>query len=338
MATSVAHIRRRRPRPLTRLALTLAGLASLATLSAQQPRTAVLSQLRWFNRAGMELSRLGPLADHGNIEMSPDGTRVAVAVADRVLRTRDMWMYQTRDGARSRYTAEPTDENWLIWSPDGARVAMNVVSAAGTGLFELPAASVTSRTALFANTEGIWPVSWSPDGQFILFVTNGRATSNDIWVLPLTGDRQPYPYQRSEASENWAAFSPDGRWVAFSSTAGSAVPEVYVTRFPTAGRAWKVSDGGGTQARWRKDGKEIFYLATDRRLMAASVTAAGEAFDITAVTGLFTVTYPYGAYHAFDATPDGQRFLVNTLVVGPGMPAVQARLDDADIVDRPIRR
>jgi Tol biopolymer transport system component len=311
--------------PMTRLALVIACLAPLVTLSAQQPRAVVLSQLRWLDRAGVVRGRIGPLADHGNIELAPDGSRVAVAVADRERGTRDIWMYQTGSEGRVRFTSEPADENWLIWSPDGARVALNSSSAGGVSLFETPAAGASSRTTLLANTEGIWPVSWSPDGQFILYVTNGRETSNDIWVLPLSGKRQPYPYQRSGASENWAAFSPDGRWVAFSSTAASEQPEVYVTRFPASGRTWQVSTGGGSQARWRKDGKEIFFIAADRRVMAAAVNAAGDTFEVTGMAALFTLAFPYGAYHAFDVTPDGQRFLVNTLIVGPGTPGLQAR-------------
>ena len=100
---------------------------------------------------------------------------------------------------------------------------------------------------------GVWPVSWSPDGKSILYVTNSRETSNDIWVLPVGGGK-PYPFQQTPASENWAAFSPDGRWVAYSSTASSDVPEVFVTRFPDKGPSWRISADGGSQARWRRDG------------------------------------------------------------------------------------
>jgi hypothetical protein len=136
-------------------------------------------------------------------------------------------------------------------------------------------------------------------------------------VLPLTGDRQPYPYLRTDASENWAAFSPDGKWVAYSSTESGAI-EVYVSPFPSTGKRWRVSADGGSQARWRRDGSEIFYLTQDRKVIAASVSASGNEFTVKGYDPLFEIRHPYGAYHAFDVTADATRFLVNTLVVSPG--------------------
>jgi len=306
-------------RPLLALAAVLvAALTPLA--SQQQPAPFVLSQLTWFDRAGKALGKLGPLADHGNLELSPDGSRVAVAVVNRALRTRDIWMYQTASGTRAQFTSNEADENWLIFSPDGARVVVNAFSTQQSGLFSSPATAATPRTLLLDAPTGAWPVSWSPDGSSILAVTNSPKTGNDIWSLSLTGDSTPKAFQRTDAAENWAAFSPDGRWVAFSSTAGSDVPEVYVTRFPTPGQAWRVSADGGTQARWRRDGKEIFYLSPDRQLMSAALTLERDSVKVDRIEALFTMRFPYGAYHAFDVTKDGQRFLVNTSIGATSAP------------------
>src|SRR6187549_111361 len=303
-----------------RFVLAASVLAALLPLRAQQAAPAVLSQLTWFDRAGTVLGRLGPLADHGNLELSPVGSRVAVAVADRARRTRDIWMYQTASGQRQQFTSDAADENWLIFSPDGRRVVLNAFSPEQSGLFSSPAAAALPRETVLIDPSGAWPVSWSPDGASLLIVTNSPKTGNDIWTLSLGGDRTPKAYQRTEASENWAAFSPDGRWVAFSSTAGSDVPEVYVTHFPTPGQAWRVSADGGTQARWRRDGKEIFYVAPDRQLMAAAVTLGQDSVKIDRIEALFGLRFPYGAYHAFDVTQDGQRFLVNTSLTSSGAP------------------
>jgi eukaryotic-like serine/threonine-protein kinase len=318
-----------------RLPLVACLVASLAPLTAQ-PREApfVLSQLTWFDRAGKQIGKLGPLADHGNLELSPDGSRVAVAVIDRARRTRDIWMYDTRSGRREQFTTDASDENWLIFSPDGGRVVVNAFSSAQSGLFASPATMPTPRTLLLDAPAGAWPVSWSPDGSSILVVTNSPKTGNDIWSLSLIGDATPKAFQRTEASENWAAFSPDGQWVAFSSTAASGLPEVYVTRFPASGQVWRVSADGGTQARWRRDGKEIFYLSSTRQLMSAAVTLGPDSVSVDRIESLFTLRYPYGAYHAFDVAADGQRFLVNTSIASAGG-SQQASIRSGRSSDRP---
>jgi len=282
----------------------------------QRPRPTVLSRLVWFDRAGMRIGSVGPVADHGNLELSPDGLRVAVAVTDRAVATRDLWIYDTRSDARTRLTSDAADENWLVWSADGRRVIANSFGTTRLDLFEASSTDAASRTMLVTDDEGKWPVSLSRDGRFLLYVTNSPTTGNDIWVLPLQRRARPYPFLQSTASENWASFSPDGKWVAFSSTEGGQV-EVYVSSFPPNGRHWRVSADGGSQARWRRDGKEIFYLAPDRTLMAASIAISKRDFSVVEYQPLFQVNAPYGAYHAFDVTADGQRFLVNTLVVNP---------------------
>jgi dipeptidyl aminopeptidase/acylaminoacyl peptidase len=315
----------------------VAGLiAALAPLAAQQPPPLVLSQLTWFDRGGKMLGRLGPLADHGNIELSPDGSRVAVAVVDRTRRTRDIWMYRTASGAREQFTSDPAEENWLIFSPDGRRVVVNAFGPDRSGLFASPAGAALPRETVLSDPSGAWPVSWSPDGTSILVVTNSPRTGNDIWTLSLTGDRTPKAFQRTEASENWAAFSPDGRWVAFSSTAGSAVPEIYVTRFPTPGRAFRVSADGGSQARWRRDGGELYYVSPGRQLMAVMLTLGDDSVTVDRIEPLFELRYPYGAYHAFDVTKDGGRFLVNTSIGSSGTPQ-QARLRDGALRSHRVR-
>ena len=302
-------------------ALAAVALLGAVGLSAQTQPALVLSQLSWFSRAGMPLEKVGPVADHGNLEISPDGSKVAVAVVDQKTRTRDLWIYDMKGGARTRFTTDAAEENWMIWSPDGRRVALNSFVPGRSRLLESPIGSASLSETLQTDGGGVWPVSWSPDGKSILYVTNSRETGNDIWVLPVGGGK-PYPFQQTEASENWAAFSPDGRWVAYSSTASSDIPEVFVTRFPARGPSWRISADGGSQARWRRDGTEIFYLAPDRRLMAATVAERNGTVAVTKVDPLFTLTFPYGAYHAFDVSADGMRFLVNT-VLGANAPTQQ---------------
>jgi len=286
---------------------------------AQSSRPAVLSRLVWFDRSGQRLGAVGPIADHGNLEISPDGSRVAVAVTDSARATRDIWMYHIASGERTQFTSDPSDENWSIWSPDGARVLLNSFARGRLTLLEAPSSGTSERTQLLEGDEGKWPVSWSPDGRYVLYVTNNERTSNDIWVLLRDGSGSPFPYLHTAASENWAAFSPDGKWVVFSATdASSGQPEVFVAPFPAPTRRFRISADGGAQARWRRDGKEIFYVAPNRMLMSAQIETNASGVTVKGYDPLFELQHPYGAYHAFDLTPDGQRFLVNTLVVTPG--------------------
>jgi dipeptidyl aminopeptidase/acylaminoacyl peptidase len=306
------------------LAGLLAAIAFAPWSLAQSSRPPILSRLIWFDRAGQRLGAVGPIADHGNLEISPDGTRVAVAVTDAARATRDIWLYHLTSGERTQFTSDPADENWLIWSPDGTRVLLNSFSREGLSLLEGPSSDASRRMQVLGGDEGKWPVSWSPDGRYVLYVTNNERTSNDIWVLLRDGTGSPYPYLHTAASENWASFSPDGRWVAFS-VADSGQPEVFIAPFPAATRRWRVSADGGSQARWRRDGKEIYYVAPNKMLMAAEIDMSA-GIVVKGYQPLFELQHPYGAYHAFDVTLDGQRFLVNTLVVNPTGPRVIAAL------------
>jgi hypothetical protein len=153
------------------------------------------------------------------------------------------------------------------------------------------------------------PESWSPDGRFLIYATT-ESTNRDLWVLPLFGDRKPYRFIESPFIELAGQFSPDGHWLAYNSNE-SGESEVYVVPFPGPGGRVRISTARGDNARWRRDGKEIFYLAGNT-LMAAAVTANRSRFDVGPVQRLFEVPMVDG-YWPYDVSPDGQRFLVNTL-------------------------
>ena len=310
----------------------------------QAGSTALLSQLVWFDRSGSRLGTLGPVANHGNIEFSPDGRRVAVTVLDTTLGTRNIWLYDVTSGERTRFTTSDADENWAIWSRDGREIIFNSSRNGGLDLFRASVREGSTPQLLLE--DGMWPVSWAPDGRHILFVVNvpdtpeRPGTANDVLVLPLFGDREPYPFARTQMrlqtglrnpssiaiSENWAAFSPNGRWVVYSSTETGRA-EVYVAPFPptTSGLAAKqrVSADGGSQARWSRDGREIFYVAQNGSLMVTAVNGDGATFEAGAVERLFEPRLYFFDSHGFDVAADG-RILVNTLVVSPAAPSTVA--------------
>jgi Tol biopolymer transport system component len=158
------------------------------------------------------------------------------------------------------------------------------------------------------------PQDWSPDGRFLLYSSVGATTGVDLWVLPLFGDRKPFPFLRTASNEGFAKFSPDGRWIAYTSydaeQRANQPAEVYVAPFPGPGGKWQVSTSGGTQSRWRHDGKEIFYLGRSK-LMAAAVRAESDRFEVGTVKALFTVRGSSQIGWHYDVSPDGERFLVS---------------------------
>jgi Tol biopolymer transport system component len=303
-----------------------AALLAVSLGAAQRPPQVVRSQLVWVDRAGKKLSTVSDLADFGNIELSPDRKQIAAAVLNDQTRMRELWLYDAADGRKRRVDDNIADENWLIWSPDGKRIAYNSQRTKGLDLYGRDL-SGNPRETLLAIDEGRgqWPVSWSPNGKYLLVVTNvpdkDERPNNDIWVLPLGNKEKPYPFLSSSASENWAAFSPNGKWVAFSFQDPGEETQLYVTTFPKAGRRYLVSARGGFQARWRRDGKELFFLATNgtltTSLMVAEVDGDGADFEVKDVKKLFDTPVPYPPYHAFDLSADGQRILINSLLLGP---------------------
>jgi Tol biopolymer transport system component len=298
---------------LALVAATLALAPPQGMRAAQAPRF-IRSQLTWFDRTGRKLSVVGPVADYGSLELSPAGDHIGVAaLSDPARGIHSIWVMDAATGSHTVVTSDASDSNWMLWSPDGKRIMFNSGRNGGLDLYQVAATATTESAAdiVLVDHDAKWPVSWSADGRYLLYVINGQRTGNDILVLPLFGDRRPFPFKQTMESENWAAFSPDGKWVAYSSTEAGD-PEVYVSAFP-AGRRWLVSKGGGTQARWRRDGKELYFLSPERKIVAVTADVRGADFEAGPEQPLFEIKLPYGQYHAFDVAADG-RFLVNTVV------------------------
>jgi Tol biopolymer transport system component len=276
------------------------------------------TQLVWFDRSGKRIGALGDQAGYGDLELASDGKRGAVSLFDRARRTRDIWLVDLARGLRTRFTFDPAEESASVWSPDGDRVVFNTNRRGHFDLYQKASSGSGAEQELLVDSRDKYPIDWSPDGRFILFGVGATGPTADLWVLPLFGDRKPFPFLQTLFGEVSGRFSPDVRWIAYVSDE-SGPSEVYVAPFTgrgeTPGSKWQISTSGGTQPRWRKDGKEIFYLAPDRRLMAAAVNGQKSAFEVGAVRSLFDTHAPSTIYprSAYDVSPDGQRFLVNTL-------------------------
>jgi serine/threonine protein kinase/Tol biopolymer transport system component len=285
-------------------------------LAYQRGSRGDLSQLVWVDRTGQQLEALSDRGDYGDVTLSPDGRRAAVSFTDAAGNNRDIWLFDIPRGLRTRFTFDQAEEVSLIWSPDGGTVAFSSQRKGFPDVYGKSSGGGNIEDVLLAESGSEYPLSWSRDGRFLLYAFNGRGSSPrnlDLWVLPLFGDRKPFPFMQTSFTESAAAFSPDSRWVAYASDE-SGRNEVYAAPFPGPGGKWQVSTTGGNWPRWRRDGREIFYMAPDNRLMVAAVDGQGSGFQISTVRPLFETRARINQRSMYDVSPDGQRFLINTIV------------------------
>lgn len=286
----------------------------LTFLSASTPNT----QLAWFDRAGKQLALVGSPAADTAIRLSPDEKLLAVGRVDIQAASTDIWLIDLARNVPSRFTFDPANENNPVWSPDRSRILFSSNRSGVTNLYQRLATGTGSDEALFKSELPIAPLDWSSDGKFILYTEMSPKTDNDIWLLPLFGDQKATPYLQSEFSETQARFSPDGRWVAYTSNESGNF-QVYVQSFPASGGKWQISTNGGGQPQWRRDGKELFFLSPDRKLMAVEVNGEESTFKAGVPKALFEArtipTVPFYGFNAsyYVASGNGQRFLVSTL-------------------------
>ena len=275
----------------------------------------------WFDRAGTQVAALGVAADYGDVALSPDGARVVVSVVDAARSTRDLWLYEADGGPGQRLTVDPGDEFAPVWSPDGARV---LFSATRKGLVDLYVKDLRAAEPVPLDVDslgqGRFASDWSHDNRFWLYIGGGRAiATSDLWVAPVGSPRQARPILNSAFVETHGRIAPRGDWLLYTSNETGRL-EVYVDRFPGGGARRSVSADGGGWPRWSRDGTEIFYLSPNSDLMAVAVRATRERLTISAPRRLFAARprppVRLDAY-AYDVSPDGRRFLINTLIDDP---------------------
>jgi serine/threonine protein kinase len=272
-------------------------------------------QLAWYDRQGKLLSRLGPPEYSSWPQLSPDGKRLAIRLLTPPAGAFDVWVYDLARGVHARMSFTALTAYAPVWSPNGTQLAYahSAPQASGDHMYLLnPDGTGKEQPLEQPVIESIanYPSSWSPDGRLLLFDHQDKSGKISVWVLPFSGDRKPYRFVETQFNAQAGKFSPDGRWVAYVSN-DSGRDEVYVAPFPGPGGRVQVSSGGGSQPRWRRDGRELFYLSPDIKMMAADVSATAEDFRAGSVRTLFAVS-PLGGVpgYLYDVTADGQRFVV----------------------------
>ena len=295
-----------------------AGAFSVADTGAivyQAGLDEVRSQLAWFDRQGKQTALLGEKADYAEVSLSPDGRQAAVSVLDPTRGVSNLWLYDVARGLPTRFTSNASHDIAPVWSRDLSRILFASGRKGGFDVYQ-KTISGPSEDPVLEDTLGEFPQSISPDGQFLLYVFgSGTLRRSDLWILSLTEGGKRFPFKDTPSTETQGQFSPDGKWIAYSSNESGRY-EVYVA--PLSGSAGhRISPAGGSWPRWRRDGNEIVYLAPDNTLTSASVRSEGSDLVVGSVRPLFTVRLrPLVRLDAFpyDISPDGQRFLVNTFV------------------------
>ena len=284
-------------------------------------------QLTWFDRAGKPLGTLGDGGLDVNLSLSRDDRHVAVAVRSGRAENLDIWTIDVARNLRNRVTSDAEPDGWPVWSPDGtrivfgrgargvgglpekARLVQTLINGAGANETLLEAAGTPSRPCAPRQCM-LAPTDWSADGRYVLYTFSGTFPATlDIWALPVFGDRKPFPVAQSEFAESLGTFSPDGRWIAYT-TDETGQPNVYVQPFPSAGGKHRISPNGGRNPHWRADGRELFYLDATGAMTAVSIALN----ETSPAFGLPETLFPAGVVsvnNMYAVTKDGQRFLVN---------------------------
>lgn len=277
---------------------------------------AALSQLTWLDRTGKVLGTLGQPGVQANPALSPDGSQVAVDIADLKANNVDIWLENTRNANETRFTFDPSEDVLGVWSPDGSQIAYRSVPD-NTHLIVKRADGTTalrSVASAAASADDMLPNAWTRDGKQVLVTYEGPR--NTSLVLFSVGDGHMTSLLNGHANFSNGQFSGDGKWLAYASDE-SGEWQVYVTSFPSLAGKWQVSREGGTEPRWRGDGQEIFYIATNGMLNAASVSTE-QGFSSGTPAALFQVhgraVVSSTDLFTYDVARDGQRFLVNRYV------------------------
>lgn len=297
--------------PQVRRALFAVSDSDNGALVAQTSSTLALSQPVWFDRKGKAEGVVGTPDVYGNVFLAPNGKSVATDKTDMGSQNVvDVWTYELYRESTKRLTFDPSLNAVPVWSPDAARLVFGSNRQLHFDLYVKNSDGAQEEKSIVGDDVQKYPTDWSRNGKYILY-TRGA----ELWFVALPELKSNLFLKASSVLRN-GQFSPDGKWVAYASNETDKW-EIYVTSFPGAQGKWQVSTGGGEQPRWRGDGKELFYLSSDAKMMAAPVTT-GANFDAGTPVALFQATPrpPVLVYDLFvyDVSRDGQRFLINTPV------------------------
>jgi Tol biopolymer transport system component len=234
--------------------------------------------LTWFDAHGQRAGTVGEPSVLQGFRISPDGRSLAVSLKDNSTNSNnsanyDIWTIDLERNVSTRLTSDSKIDNNPIWSADGTHVIFRSDRKGQGDLYQRAAGGGGADELLFESLESKAPTSASRDGKLMLFTRNmGGQKKTDIWALPLSGDRKPFPVVSTDFNESGAAFSPDGRWIAYDSSESGA-NQIYIQPFPPTGPRVRVSTTTGNNPAWSADGRQLFYRTNDNHVMSVDVTS-----------------------------------------------------------------
>jgi eukaryotic-like serine/threonine-protein kinase len=290
--------------------------SSAGLLVAQRNADSGASQVLWFDRKGQQIGVALNPGIYGNVMLSPNGKVLASDTTDPASQNTDIWTYDLENRSARRLTFDPSLDSLAVWSPDGNRIIFASNRDLKFDLYLKDANGAQDEKVIPQDGPDRFPTDWSRDGKYVIY---GRGS--DLWYLSFP-DLKATQFLKASSTVKSGRFSPDGKWVAYSSNE-SGRWEIYVSSFPDAKGKWQVSNTGGDQPRWRSDGKELFYLSADSKMMAAPVNT-GTNFDAGAPVPLFQANpremVATSELFSYDVSSDGQKFLINTQLKTEGTP------------------
>ena len=290
------------------LAYRTGGAAANAAAGSDEQRSLV-----WIDRNGTRGGQVGSTGTYGGIDLSPDGKRFAVHRHEGS--GGDSWFFDLAQGRMQRLTFDTTQDNSSpIWSPDGTRIAFSSLRANKWGLYLKSADGTGAEELILESEPPKAPMSWSPDGKLLVYWQVGAG--GDIWYVPLTGEKKPVPILQTQFAEVFPQVSPDGKWLAYQSNETGRA-EIYIKPFPDGPGKWQVSVDGGLWPRWRRDGKELYFVLAPN-MWAAEIRVTGSSPEPGVPQPLFALSgdpsntvNPHVQYHRYAVTADGERFLLS---------------------------